>query len=204
MPRHLQGPALLAACMAGRSVIVIVEGETDEKDAWFYQRWFDQRATEVTFLPQNGWEKVVVAVQDLRGQLPMRQVFGLIDRDHADDAVIAAQRGARPADGVFRTERFTLENHFLEPDLLFRYLRQVHRGQPPAPCGSAADLAAIVRQEYERCVPLSAFNLALRHHVRPLTTAGARRPRRAPHREGRSAVMRARWASVRGHRCPLS
>jgi hypothetical protein len=38
-----QGEALLAACRSGRGVIVIVEGERYDEDAWFYDRWFAAR-----------------------------------------------------------------------------------------------------------------------------------------------------------------
>ena len=61
-PAYVQGPALLTACSAGQGAIVIVEGESSQEDAYFYGRWFGARAREVSFFPQNGWQKVRAAV----------------------------------------------------------------------------------------------------------------------------------------------
>ena len=64
---------------AGSGVCVIVEGQTEQDDAWFYNYWFGDRARQVTFFPQNGWEHVVDAVAELRARFKM--VYGIIDRD---------------------------------------------------------------------------------------------------------------------------
>lgn len=40
---YLQGPALVAACSSGQGVIVIVEGETAQDDAYVYGQWFGAR-----------------------------------------------------------------------------------------------------------------------------------------------------------------
>lgn len=51
---------------SGSGVCIIVEGETELEDAWFYNYWFGNRSREVTFFPQDGWEIVVDAVMTLR------------------------------------------------------------------------------------------------------------------------------------------
>jgi hypothetical protein len=50
---------------SGIGVCIIVEGETELEDAWFYKQWFDYRAKEISFFPQDGCEKVENAVAAL-------------------------------------------------------------------------------------------------------------------------------------------
>jgi hypothetical protein len=57
-------------------VCIVVEGETDQDDAWFYNRWFNNRSSQVTFYPQNGWEKVTAAITELRQRNPGNPVYG--------------------------------------------------------------------------------------------------------------------------------
>lgn len=172
MAAYLTGQALLTACAAGRGVIIIVEGETEQEDAWFYSRWFADRATAVSFFPQNGWTQVRKAVEELRKELPHRRIFGIIDRDHAPIEAMAQQAAACPPDGVFRTQQFTLENHFLDADKWFRFLRKTNRGVPFSAFATEQHVADLISAQYQRCIPLSAYNLALRRESERLSTDG--------------------------------
>lgn len=60
---------------SGSGVCVVVEGETELDDVWYYSRWFASRARKVTFFPQGGWQKVVEAVAALRSTLSDRRVL---------------------------------------------------------------------------------------------------------------------------------
>lgn len=157
MARHPTGTALLAACRAGQGVLIIVEGEREEDDAWFYNRWFAPQATNVTFIAQNGWEQVVRAVAELRSVYPRRRLFGLVDRDHTPGDVIIRQLSAVPEDGVFRTTRFTMENHLLEPGPLLELLRLIDRGE----AWTFDRVASALLHAFRRHVSMAAYNRAV-------------------------------------------
>ena len=163
MSAYARGSALVTACAAGTGAIVVVEGETERDDAFVYGRWFGDRARDVSFFPQNGWTEVVAAVTELRGALPGRTIFGIIDRDFADDAALAAQAQAMPQDGIFRTQRFTLENYLLEPEGWFGVMRVVHRGSPPAGWASAVEVAGRIEEAYRLCFGLASWNYVVHH-----------------------------------------
>ncbi|HSN98492.1 MAG TPA: DUF4435 domain-containing protein [Candidatus Nanopelagicales bacterium] len=160
--RYLQGQALYHACASGRGVIVMLEGETPQEDPYFYERWFGARALEVSFFPQNGLGKVVSAVRDLRVQLPHRQVFGIVDRDFADAALLSSQASALPGDGIFRTSCFTIENYLLEASGWLRVVQLLRRGVCPPGWSSEAELRSQIEAAYRRCIPLAAFNYTVR------------------------------------------
>lgn len=143
---------------SGSGVCIIVEGETELEDAWFYNRWFASQARKVTFFPQDGWEKVVKAVAALRSTLGDANVFGIIDRDFEDHIAYTTV----PSDGVLRTLRATLENYLLDPTCWFRYL-QPHTLRVSKPgWGSVEEVQATVLGLYRECAPLAAFNWTLR------------------------------------------
>lgn len=155
--RYLEGEALLVECRAGAGIIVMVEGETEQDDAWFYQQWFGDRAREIRFFPQNGWSKVVAAVRELRAALPLRPIYGIVDRDFIDEAVVQAQFEQCPADGVFRTPYYTLENALLDPVGWLKVAHTFGRGSV-AGWEMESDAAAHVAEAYRRCLRVSAFN----------------------------------------------
>lgn len=158
MNRYLSGQALVAKCRAGRGAIVVLEGETEHDDPYFYGRWFGDLAREVSFEPQNGWEKVVVAVKELREAIPDRPVFGIVDRDFADEAVVAGQERAVPIDGVFRTRRYTLENYLLDPVGWAKCAAMMRRGTAPEPWASVDGIAAKLAEAYRACAGVAAWN----------------------------------------------
>jgi hypothetical protein len=153
--RYASGDALLAICRAGQGTLVFVEGESEEDDAWFYNRWFAARATEVTFVAQNGWSQVARAVATVRGLYPNRAVFGLLDGDHVAEDLDPTPPVVPPADGVLRTPRFTMENHLLDPEPLRQALASLSR-TPPA----GADVEARLLELYRSFAKVAAYNRA--------------------------------------------
>ncbi len=148
------------AWQSGAGVCIIVEGETEQEDAWFYKQWFDDRAREVSFFPQDGAEKVAVAVEQLRATLGRKQVYGLIDRDFADDQAVTYP--PIPADGVLRTKKYTLENYLLDPACWFEYVRPLTRRSPKPGWNTVEEAEATLVQLYRECTPLAAYNRTLR------------------------------------------
>lgn len=151
----------LAWRKSGSGVCIIVEGETELEDAWFYQQWFDYRAREVSFFPQDGYEQVTLAVEELRPRLGAKSVYGIIDRDFAPDVTSLPL----PENGVFRTQKYTLENYLLNPECWFEYIRPHTRRSPKPGWNSLAEAEATILSLYQGCVPLSAYNWTL-HQAR--------------------------------------
>lgn len=142
-------------------VCVIVEGETELDDAWFYNRWFGYRAREITFFPQDGWERVVDAVTTLRVTLGARVVYGIVDRDFEENV----SYDPFPPSGIYRTRRYTLENYLLDPDCWFSVLQPSVSltSRRPKPGWTTADEARLTLQGLIcECLPLSAYNSTLR------------------------------------------
>lgn len=144
---------------AARSgVCVLVEGETELEDAWFYNTWFGSRAREITFFPQDGWEQVVVAVADLRPRLGTTCVYGIIDRDFEE----RPDYPPVPADGILRTTKYTLENYLLDPECWFAYVKPLTLRTPKPGWNTLDQVRATIEDLYRECLPLSAFNWTLR------------------------------------------
>lgn len=143
---------------SGSGVCVIVEGETEQHDAWFYNYWFGDRAREITFFPQDGWEHVVEAVAELRVRLGDRAVYGIIDRDF--ETVVGVE--PFPDSGVLRTPKYTLENYLLEAECWFKCI-QPHTLRAPKPgWQTSGQVQTTIRGLYQQCLPLSAFNWTLK------------------------------------------
>ena len=144
---------------ASRSgVCVLVEGETELEDAWFYNTWFGSRAREITFFAQDGWEQVLVAVTDLRSRLGATCVYGIIDRDFEG----RPDYPPVPDDGVLRTPKYTLENYLLDPECWFRYVQPLTLRTPKPGWDTLDQVQATIEGLYLECLPLSAYNWTLR------------------------------------------
>lgn len=139
-------------------VCVIVEGETDQDDVWFFNRWFGHLARQVTFFAQNGWGEVVTAVAELRRLHGDDRVFGIIDRDF-EPIVIA---DPIPANGILRTSRYTIENYLLDADCWAKVVLPKLQRNPVDGWNSSAEIEATLQSFYRECLPLSAFNWMLR------------------------------------------
>jgi len=139
-------------------VCVLVEGETELEDAWFYNTWFGSRAREITFFPQDGWEQVVVAVTDLRPRLGAKCIYGIIDRDFEGQTDYPPV----PDDGILHTPKYTLENYLLDPECWFKYVQPLTLRTPKPGWNSPEEARATIEELYRECLPLSAFNWTLR------------------------------------------
>ena len=146
---------------SGRGVAVIVEGESAEQDPWFYGQWFDDRARQVTFFPQNGWSRVIEAVAELRRRCPDVPVYGIIDRDFVDDAALDADFAA----GILRTPCYTLENYLLDPACWAAVFRLIFRRQGGAPGGwdQAEPVKGHIEAAYRSCLDLAAHNTVIKY-----------------------------------------
>jgi len=152
------GDVEIAWRSSGSGVCVLVEGETELEDAWFYNRWFGDRAREITFFPQDGWERVVAAVAELRARLGPKYVYGILDRDFEDPPAYPPV----PADGILRTSKYTLENYLLDPDCWYRYVRPLTLRTPKPGWNTPVEVRATIEGLYQECLPLSAYNWTLR------------------------------------------
>ena len=142
---------------AGRGIAIIVEGDSYEADAWFYGQWFNDRARQITFFPQNGWPRVVAAVAELRRRCPGVLVYGIIDRDFAGDDALDADFDD---EGILRTSLYTLENYFLDPACWAQVFAFIFRRQGDAPDGwsDPAQVGGYIEQAYGDCLTLAAHN----------------------------------------------
>lgn len=159
---YLQGQVLYTACTSGQGAIVIVEGETEQEDAFFYNRWFGSSGREVTFFAQNGWQRVQSAVAELQRQLPShRRVFGITDRDFAPASPIPSQGSPASSGSIFRTPYYTVENYLLDPAGWLAVVRALERTTPPG-WSSTAEIAAHIDAAYKQCMEVAAFNNTVR------------------------------------------
>lgn len=143
---------------SGSGVCVLVEGETELEDAWFYNAWFGDRAREVTFFPQDGWEQVVAAVTSLRNSLGARKVYGIVDRDFEEQVT----HDPFPTDGILRTRKYTLENYLLDPQCWFECTYPYTLRESKPGWSTEAEVQATIESLYRECIPISAYNWTLR------------------------------------------
>lgn len=147
---------------SGQGLAVIVEGSSYEEDPWFYGQWFNYLARQIAFFPQNGWPRVIEAVRELRRRCPDVPIYGIIDRDFAEDEALDADFDR---DGILRTPCYTLENYLLDPECWAKVFRFIFRRQGRAPDGWD-DLATVqvrVEQAYRFCLPLAAHNYVIKY-----------------------------------------
>lgn len=145
---------------AGSGLCVIVEGETDLDDPWFYQQWFGNDARRFTFFPQDGWEKVEQAVAALRTTLGAKKVYGIRDRDFAP--LIAGQPFLDFLGfGICLSLKYTLENYLLDPECWFNLIRPYAQRAPKPGWNSLAEVQATLTDLYRQSLPLSAYNWTL-------------------------------------------
>jgi hypothetical protein len=147
---------------AGRGGAVIVEGESAEEDPWFYGQWFGDRARQVTFFPQNGWTRVVEAVAELRRRCPDVPVYGIIDRDFAEDEALDADFATL---GILRTSSYTLENYLLDPACWAAVFRLIFRRQGGAPDGwdQPEQVQNHIETAFRACLDLAAYNQVIKY-----------------------------------------
>jgi hypothetical protein len=196
---HLQGGALLAACAAGQGALVVVEGEHRQDDEWFFGQWFGQLGPQITFFAQNGWERVVAAVADLRAKLPRHAIFGIVDGDFVESVHEPSLNT-----GIHRLPRYTLENYLLEPYGWFRVIERITRGSLSEGWRSVEDVERRIDDAFGECLPLAAFNrTAFDENARqPLDRLGYRGHPDAFGKTSPQAVLEV-WGEHRGAPRPL-
>lgn len=147
---------------AGRGVAVIVEGQTAEEDPWYYNQWFGDRARQVTFFPQDGWPLVIKAVVELRRRCPEIPVYGIIDRDFAEDETLDADFTTL---GILRTPAYTLENYLLDPTCWAAVFHFIFRRQSGAPEGwdRPEQAQAYIAAACAACLDLTAYNQVIKY-----------------------------------------
>lgn len=143
---------------SGADICILVEGETELDDVWYYRQWFGDRSRTLTFFPQNGWEQVRRGVETLRRQLGHLQVYGIIDRDFEPVATTITV----PADHILRTRRYALENHLLDPDCWYKCVAQFQLRSPRPAWASPELVREHITALYRKCLPMTAYNWALR------------------------------------------
>ncbi len=143
---------------SGAEICVLVEGETELDDVWYYRQWFGDRSRTLTFFPQNGWEQVRRGVATLRSQLGHIQVYGILDRDFEP----AVAPGEVPDDHILRTRRYATENHLLDPDCWYRCVTQFLQRSPRPEWASPDLVKAHITTLYRECLPITAYNWTLR------------------------------------------
>lgn len=166
---------LEVAVRTGAGIAIIVEGDTYADDVWFYGQWFNHLAREVTFFPQNGWARVFEAVSELRRRCPGIPVYGIIDRDFADDNALDADFSTG---GILRTPRCTLENYLLEPECwaeVFKFVFRRHNG-PPDAWDDINRVQAYIEQAYRACLALAAHNQVIQYGTRLYSTQASQTP----------------------------
>lgn len=137
-------------------VCVIVEGETERDDPWFFHKWFSDCARDVTFFPHDGWDIVIQSVTDLRTTLGVKKVYGIIDRDFETPV-----NDPFPADGVLRLHKYTLENYLLDPSTWFKVVQPFIQRDPKPGWGTETEAQATIEALYRECIPLAAYNWTL-------------------------------------------
>ena len=155
---------LAIALSVGQGVAVIVEGDSNEDDPFFYRRWFNHRQGEVSFYPQNGWAQVITAVTALREQDLRVPVYGIIDRDFC-----AAHDLDKDFEslGILRTPRYTLENYLLDPECWAATFQLIFRN--PAALQGWEQPEFVTRQindAYQACCGIAAHNWVV-HTITP-------------------------------------
>lgn len=206
MARYQTGDALLAACRAGRGAIVIVEGESDEDDAWIFKQWFGAESMRLTFIPQNGWREVMKAVALLRQAEPHRQVHGIRDRDFTSDADYSCWEDGEPEDGVFILPRSCLESYLLDPPTWLELLSLMNRGTLPDGWGSPEEVGQQVEATVVECLSACAFNRVVHEELQRQSEPGLKYMQRPLREAGGEALHVQRleeWGHQRGAPHPL-
>lgn len=142
---------------AGRGIAIIVEGDSFRDDPYYYRRWFDDRASEVSFYPQDGWSQVLNAVAQLRERVPGMPVYGIRDRDFCEDAELDR---AFETHGILCTPRYTLENYLLDPKCWAAVMQIIFDRDPVAAKGwnDEAQVCTFINDAYRNCLGLAAHN----------------------------------------------
>ncbi|MRG97313.1 hypothetical protein [Polyangium spumosum] len=160
---------------SGAGIAIICEGEDYREDEFFYKEWFGSLGRSVTFHAQDGWERVQVAVTELRKRGTPVPVFGILDRDFTPDEVIERQSDPSFDGSCYRLRRYDLESYLLEPEGWLAVLQRVlwrREGVLPTGWDTAEAVAERIHGFYREALPVAAHNwttrrLAESHGAKP-------------------------------------
>lgn len=164
---------LEVAFLTGKGIAIVVEGNSYEHDPWFYKQWFNNYALQVAFFPQNGWPFVIEAVAELRHRCQNVPIYGIIDRDFADDGALDADFAQQ---GILRTPRYTLENYLLEPEGWAKVFSLIFRGHTPDGWDESAQVQTYIEQAYHHCLPLAAHDQVIQYGNRKYSEQAKQTP----------------------------
>lgn len=157
--------ALLEAVRAGTGAQVVVEGQTERDDPWYYRRWFGALGSEVSFIHYDGCTRVKRAVAYLREREPGRPIFGIVDRDFTTADETDADDPLEPS--LFRTGLYTLENYFLADIVPYSQILDIlTAGHPPPGWASPEDIRARIQDAYRISLPVAAWNRVVHDECR--------------------------------------
>ncbi len=162
----------------GSGIAVFVEGASEKDDPFYYRRWFDDQARTFTFFAGGGWQEVMRIVQELRQQDPALPVYGIIDRDYADDEEWEAFNEQFEQTHVLKTPKFMLENYLLNPDgwaKVFEFLFRRYGGAPEG-WRSPEEIALKIEDAYRACLSLAAHNWVIKFGNERYTEQAATTP----------------------------
>ena len=139
---------------SGRGVAILVEGGKID-DAWFYGQWFNDKP--VAFFPQGNWFQVVEAVGVLRQDCPEIPIYGIIDRDFADEFTLDSEFAT---EGILRTSRYTLENYLLEPGCWTEVFAFIFSREESVPqqWDNPIQVQQYIMQAFRACLIIAAYN----------------------------------------------
>ena len=155
---HLEPTDVISRTGAG--IAILCEGRSTTLDENFYNQWFGSRALDATFFGVGGTSEVTNCVSALRGEGIQVPVFGLLDRDFADDSEIGYQQNPSFGEEIYRTNRYTLENYLLDPSGWLQVVYAFTSLSPTTRVGwnSVDEVRARIADYYQVALPASAHN----------------------------------------------
>jgi hypothetical protein len=152
---------LATVLRGGAGIAIVCEGQDYRDDQFIYESWFNHLGRRVTFHAQDGWKRVVSAVDELRRRGTPVPVFGVMDRDFAADDEIARQSDPAFDGFCYRLPRYDLEGYLLEPDGWFEVVQKDlfwRERTLPEGWDSVEAVVQQIHSYYREALPLSAHN----------------------------------------------
>jgi hypothetical protein len=143
----------------GKGVAILIEGEKSS-DALYYRQWFSNMP--VAFFPQGNWLQVIGSVASLRQNCPDIPIYGIIDRDFADESMLDSEFATK---GIRRTSHYTLENYLLEPDCWAEVFKFVFSDEESVPqqWDNQAQVQQHIMLAFRECWEIAAYNWVVHH-----------------------------------------